>query len=213
MARCWNTTRRCLKGSAGAMALAMGGGAPFLSSGRPMRSGDLADQQLRTIGLSVTVQDRILADFKQECGVGIDDGHGRDLPRRADQDPVGLERLRLLGSDRRAASGRHRDQQCRADPGRRDSRTGLTSATPSRSRERQVGAQGADRRPDLGRRSADRALDGPGRLQLQFHRLQPGGRQRRGSQYLDRDLRRQVEGQVGPQHRSADRLRPGHHGA
>ena len=32
---------------------------------------------------------------------------------------------------------------------------------------------------------------------------------RRGSQYLDRDLRRQVQGQVGPQRRSADRLRPG----
>ena len=48
-----------------------GGGTPFLSSQKAWAAaGDLAKEQLRTIGLSVTVQERILDDFKKSSGVG-----------------------------------------------------------------------------------------------------------------------------------------------
>ena len=48
--------RSLLKRTAGMMALAIGGGTPFLSSRAAWaQSADLAKQSLRTIGLSVTV--------------------------------------------------------------------------------------------------------------------------------------------------------------
>ncbi|MCW6508287.1 ABC transporter substrate-binding protein [Lichenifustis flavocetrariae] len=73
--------RTLLKGTAGAMALALGGGTPFLSSTRAYAAaGDLAKEQLRTIGLSVTVQDRILADFKKASGVGSTSGTAATFP-------------------------------------------------------------------------------------------------------------------------------------
>ncbi len=75
------TRRRMLKGTAGAMALALGGGTPFLSSRRAYaQAADLASQQLRTIGLSVTVQERILADFKEKTGVGETSGTAATFP-------------------------------------------------------------------------------------------------------------------------------------
>ena len=56
---------RC-SGHKGAIALAMGAGTPFLNSRAAYAAAaDLAKQELRTIGLSVTVQERILADFKK----------------------------------------------------------------------------------------------------------------------------------------------------
>ncbi len=58
--------RGFLKGTTGA-ALAMGG-LPFLGAQQAFAA-DLASQELRTVGLSVTVQDRILADFKAASGV------------------------------------------------------------------------------------------------------------------------------------------------
>ena len=73
--------RSLLKRSAGAMALAMGGGTHFLSSSAAYaQSTALASEQLRTIGLSVTVQERILADFKKASGVGSTPGTAATFP-------------------------------------------------------------------------------------------------------------------------------------
>lgn len=73
--------RRVLQGTAGALALAMGGGTPFMTSQRAYaQAADLASQQLRTIGLSVTVQERILAEFKAESGVGSTTGTAATFP-------------------------------------------------------------------------------------------------------------------------------------
>ena len=67
--------RSLLKHSAGAMALAIGGGTPFLSSRAAYaQAANLAKEQLRTIGLSVTVQERILDDFRKVSGVGQTSG-------------------------------------------------------------------------------------------------------------------------------------------
>lgn len=75
------TRRRVLQGTAGAFALAMGGGTPFMTSRRAYaQATDLAGQQLRTIGLSVTVQERILAEFKAESGVGSTTGTAATFP-------------------------------------------------------------------------------------------------------------------------------------
>lgn len=75
------TRRRMLQGTAGAIALAMGGGTPFLSSRKAYAQAvDLASQELRTIGLSVTVQERILADFKEKSGVGSTSGTAATFP-------------------------------------------------------------------------------------------------------------------------------------
>ncbi|WP_425482684.1 ABC transporter substrate-binding protein [Chelativorans xinjiangense] len=72
--------RTMLKGGgAGAAALAMGGLSPFLRSQAAFAQ-SLADQQLRTIGLSVTVQDRILDMFKNESGVGSVSGTASTYP-------------------------------------------------------------------------------------------------------------------------------------
>lgn len=73
--------RSLLKRSAGAMALALGGGTPFLSSRAAYAQGaDLASQSLRTIGLSVTVQERILEEFKKASGVGSTSGTASTFP-------------------------------------------------------------------------------------------------------------------------------------
>lgn len=73
--------RSLLKRTAGMMALAMGGGTPFLTSSRAHAAATgLANEQLRTIGLSVTVQDRILAAFKKESGVGGTSGTAATFP-------------------------------------------------------------------------------------------------------------------------------------
>ena len=73
--------RKLLQSSTGAIALALGGGTPFLSSRAAYAAAaDLAKQQLRTIGLSVTVQDRILSDFKKASGVGSTSGTAATFP-------------------------------------------------------------------------------------------------------------------------------------
>ena len=75
------TRRSLLKRSAGAMALALGGGTPFLSSRAAYaQASSIASEQLRTIGLSVTVQERILADFKKTSGVGGTSGTASTHP-------------------------------------------------------------------------------------------------------------------------------------
>jgi putative spermidine/putrescine transport system substrate-binding protein len=73
--------RSALKAGAGAVALAIGGGTPLLSSRQAYAAaGDLAGETLRTIGLSVTVQERILADFKAQSGVGSTSGTAATFP-------------------------------------------------------------------------------------------------------------------------------------
>ncbi|HEX3982696.1 MAG TPA: hypothetical protein VHX12_03290, partial [Acidisoma sp.] len=63
--------RSLLKGSAATLGFTVLGGAPILGSMRhAMAASGLGSEQLRTIGLSVTVQDRILQDFKTASGVG-----------------------------------------------------------------------------------------------------------------------------------------------
>ena len=54
---------------------------------------DLPIEELRTVGLSVTVQERILADFKAKSGVKAVVRQGRDLPGHANRTAVGLDRL------------------------------------------------------------------------------------------------------------------------
>ena len=69
--------RTFLQGTASGMAItAMG--APF-GSQQAFAAG-LADQELRTVGLSVTVQERILADFKAKSGVKAVSGKGAIFP-------------------------------------------------------------------------------------------------------------------------------------
>jgi len=73
--------RSLLKSTTGAIALAMGAGTPFLNSRAAYAAAaDLAKQELRTIGLSVTVQERILADFKKASGVGGTTGTAATFP-------------------------------------------------------------------------------------------------------------------------------------
>jgi putative spermidine/putrescine transport system substrate-binding protein len=73
--------RSLLKHSAGVMALAIGGGTPFLSSRAAYaQAAGLAKEQLRTIGLSVTVQERILDDFRKASGVGQTSGTAATFP-------------------------------------------------------------------------------------------------------------------------------------
>jgi len=69
------------RAGAAAAALALGGGTPFLGSGRAWAQAKaLGTEQLRTIGLSVTVQDRILAEFKQASKVGGASGSAATFP-------------------------------------------------------------------------------------------------------------------------------------
>jgi len=75
------TRRFLLKGAgAGAMAVAAGS-VPFASASRAFaQDSALANEILRTIGLSVTVQERILADFKTASGVGSVSGTASTHP-------------------------------------------------------------------------------------------------------------------------------------
>jgi spermidine/putrescine-binding protein len=76
-----SSRRSLLKAGAGAVALALGGGTPFMSSRRAYaQAADLSKEQLRTIGLSVTVQERILADFTEKSGVGSTTGTAATFP-------------------------------------------------------------------------------------------------------------------------------------
>ncbi|WP_307276685.1 ABC transporter substrate-binding protein [Labrys wisconsinensis] len=75
------TRRTLLRGSSAAMAMAVGGSAPFLSASHALAADPaLAKESLRTIGLSVTVQERILADFKATSGVGSVSGTAATHP-------------------------------------------------------------------------------------------------------------------------------------
>jgi putative spermidine/putrescine transport system substrate-binding protein len=69
--------RNFIKGAAGGVALTSFG-APF--GAQQAFAAGLADQELRTVGLSVTVQERILADFKAKAGVKAVSGKGAIFP-------------------------------------------------------------------------------------------------------------------------------------
>src|SRR6476620_12151443 len=74
----FNLSRRSfMKGAAGGVAMSAMG-APF--GAQQAFAAGLADQQLRTVGLSVTVQERILADFKAKSGVKAVAGKGAIFP-------------------------------------------------------------------------------------------------------------------------------------
>ena len=70
--------RHFLQGTAGSVALAAGG-LPFLGAQQAFAAG-LATQELRTVGLSVTVQERILNDFKTASGVKAVSGKADIFP-------------------------------------------------------------------------------------------------------------------------------------
>ena len=70
--------RRFLQGTAGTMA--MTAGAVPLMGAQQAFAQSLGDQQLRTVGLSVTVQDRILSNFKEVSGVGSVSGKAAIFP-------------------------------------------------------------------------------------------------------------------------------------
>src|ERR1700743_3130679 len=69
--------RAFMKGAAGGLAVSAMG-APF--GAQQAFAAGLADQELRTVGLSVTVQERILADFKAKSGVKAVSGKGAIFP-------------------------------------------------------------------------------------------------------------------------------------
>src|SRR5260370_15254475 len=73
-----NLSRRTfMKSAAGGFAVSAMG-APF--GAQQAFAAGLADQELRTVGLSVTVQERILADFKAKSGVKAVSGKGAIFP-------------------------------------------------------------------------------------------------------------------------------------
>jgi len=69
--------RNFMRGTAGGLALTSFG-APF--GAQQAFAADLAREELRTVGLSVTVQERILADFKAKSGVKAVSGKGAIFP-------------------------------------------------------------------------------------------------------------------------------------
>ena len=69
--------RTFMKGAGGGLAVSAIG-APF--GAQQAYAAGLADQELRTVGLSVTVQERILQDFKKKSGVKAVSGKGAIFP-------------------------------------------------------------------------------------------------------------------------------------
>ena len=71
--------RKLMQGAAGTAAFAATGGSMIAGSQQAFAAG-LADQELRTVGLSVTVQERILNDFKEKSGVKAVSGKADIFP-------------------------------------------------------------------------------------------------------------------------------------
>ena len=69
--------RNFMKGTAGGLALTSFG-APF--GAQQAFAANIANEELRTVGLSVTVQERILSDFKAKSGVKAVSGKGAIFP-------------------------------------------------------------------------------------------------------------------------------------
>lgn len=77
MSRYSVSRRTFMRGAAGGLAFTSLG-APF--GAQQAFAAKLADEELRTVGLSVTVQERILADFKAKSGVKAVSGKGAIFP-------------------------------------------------------------------------------------------------------------------------------------
>ncbi len=75
----FRSTRRGFMAGTGALAGTAAFGNGLIWPGMA-RAQSLADQELRTVGLSVTVQERILEDFKQASGVGSVSGKADIFP-------------------------------------------------------------------------------------------------------------------------------------
>jgi putative spermidine/putrescine transport system substrate-binding protein len=71
--------RNFLRATAGGAAIVAGGGIPLLT-GQQAYAAELASQELRTVGLSVTVQERILNEFKAKAGVKAVSGKADIFP-------------------------------------------------------------------------------------------------------------------------------------
>jgi putative spermidine/putrescine transport system substrate-binding protein len=71
----FHPSRRGFMAGAGALA-----GSTALVGTKSLAAGQLADQELRTVGLSVTVQERILQDFQEQSGVGSVSGKADIFP-------------------------------------------------------------------------------------------------------------------------------------
>ncbi len=72
----YHPTRRGFIAGAGAL----GASTALFTPRMALADGHLADQELRTVGLSVTVQERILNDFKEKSGVGAVSGKADIFP-------------------------------------------------------------------------------------------------------------------------------------
>jgi len=72
--------RKLLQGAAGTAAFAVTGGGFVYPGSQQAFAAGLADQELRTVGLSVTVQERILNDFKEKSGVRAVSGKADIFP-------------------------------------------------------------------------------------------------------------------------------------
>lgn len=76
-----SSRRDLLKTTAGAIAIAVGGGTPFVKSTVAWAEAkNLAREKLSTIGVSVSVQERILSAFKEASGVGAVSGTTATFP-------------------------------------------------------------------------------------------------------------------------------------
>lgn len=74
------TRRAMMKHTAAVSAVTAGGAGMTLMSPPRAFAQDLSNQELRTVGLSVTVQERILNDFKEKSGVGSVSGKADIFP-------------------------------------------------------------------------------------------------------------------------------------
>ena len=185
--------RNFMKGAAGGVALSAMG-APF--GAQQAYAAGLADRgaaHRRTFGDGAGAHPRRLqGEVWRQGGLR----QGRHLPGHADRAAVRLKRLRLLGDDRRTPAGGYRDQQDRADPDVRAEELGDirdTFTKPNRT-------NGSGRRRSSAKSGRTTSRPHlwmvPTVYNYDFDRLPSGPRLRRGSQHLDRHLRRQVQGQV-----------------
>ena len=142
---------KALKGSIATSAFLMGGGTPFMNSRQAYaQAADLSSQALRTVGLSVTVQERILEDFKAKSGVGEISGKADIFPNTQTELLSGSTAYDCWEIDRRAPAGDDRDQHHRPDRHFRSFQLGQHPQHLRRCRSEHRTAC-ADLRSDLGR--------------------------------------------------------------
>ena len=138
-------------------------GAPF--GAQQAFAASLADEELRTVGLSVTVQERILADFKAKSGVRAVSGKGAIFPDTQTEllsGSTAYDCWETIGERLPAVIATNKIEF------RPDLFPQELGQYPRHLHQAQskVEGQGADCRPNLERPRANRAVDGPDRLQL-----------------------------------------------